>query len=184
MSRINDTADAESALEDLQQEQKRHREEAAAAMEFYKSCVDKAVAQYEAQERIFRDFVTLNDDSPEKIAEVADALASGRHDLCSDSQQDKGIPAWNRSAQPGATYFMSNETHYVHIIFLSACSDDAGPTRFSRNIVYTRSEEANGAKTSNDTLSTLADSLLGAKGPRFHQPPLFRTGYDRDGKID
>jgi len=43
--------------------------------------------------------------------------------------------------------------------------------------VYTRSETVGGAKSSDDTLSTLCDLLLGSLNIGVDDPPVYRTGY-------
>lgn len=79
---------------------------------------------------------------------------------------------------------MSNVTHYVHILCRHSCGAASVPTRFSRNLVYTRSEEVNGAKTPDDTLNTVADCLLGSTDTLFEQPEMFRTGYNKYEKVE
>lgn len=43
--------------------------------------------------------------------------------------------------------------------------------------MYTRSETVGGAKSSDDTLSTLCDLLLGSLNIGVDDPPVYRTGY-------
>lgn len=105
-------------------------------------------------------------------------------DVSSDYQQDNAVPSWNRSPKPGPTYFMSGETRYVHMFCAERCGQTTGPTRFSRNLVYSQSERVGGSKSSDDTLSTLADMLLGGVQLGGGCPPLFRTGYGPDGPVD
>ena len=87
------------------------------------------------------------------------------------------MPVWNQSPQPGPTYFMSGDTHYVHIFCTESCGTASGPSRFSRNIVLTRSETIGGAKSSDDRLSTLCNVLLGSLDIGIDDPPVYRTGY-------
>lgn len=101
----------------------------------------------------------------------------------SDYQQDKSVPAWNLSPQPGPTYFMSGETHYVHIFCVESCGETTGPSRFSRNVVYSRSERVGGAKSSDNTLSTLSDMLLGGECSGVGDPPVYRSGFGPDGAL-
>lgn len=114
---------------------------------------------------------------------MAEIAKDDRFDVSTDFQKDKGMPCWNRSSQPGATYFMSNLTLYVLIHCLYSCGHEVGMSRFSINLEYARSEEGSDAKTSNDTLRTLENALLGSKDPTFSQHLMFRTGYDKDDKI-
>lgn len=79
---------------------------------------------------------------------------------------------------------MSAETHYVDIICLDSCGEASRAHRHSWNQVYTRSENVAGAKTSDDTLSALADALLGDQRPGFSQPLLYRPRWVESGKID
>lgn len=71
---------------------------------------------------------------------------------------------------------MSCETNYVHIFCDESCGEATGPTRFSRNVVYTRSETVGGAKSSDDILSTLCDLLLGGARIGTDDPPVYRSG--------
>jgi len=123
----------------------------------------------------------MTDDATTK--EFIEDASNSWFDVSSDYQQDKAIPSWNLSPQPGPTYFMSGETYYVHILCMESCGDASGPTRFSRNIVYSRSECVGGSKTSDDTLSTLTDALLGAAGIGCADPELYRSGFGPDGRL-
>jgi len=98
-------------------------------------------------------------------------------DMSSDYQQDKSMPAWNQSPQPGPTYFMSGHTQNVHIFRAESCGTPSGPSRFFRNIVFMRSETIGGAKSSDDTLSTLCNVLLGSLDIGIDDPPVYRTRY-------
>lgn len=139
---------------------------------------------YEEKVDVFIDFLSKEANAAEEdIERMEYASMTMRFDMSTDHQQDKVIPCWNRSAQPGATYFMSNVIHYVHIICLHSCGHEAGFTRFSRNMVYTRSEEVNVTKTSDDIISTVADVLLGSKVPKYPPPPMFKSSCNKDGKV-
>jgi len=112
-----------------------------------------------------------------KLETLVCAASDDRIGVSSDYQQDKSVPVWNQSPQPGPTYFMSVHTHYVNIFCAESCGSPNGRTRFSRNNVYTRSETVGGAKSSDDTLSTLCDLLLGSLNIGVDDPPVYRTGY-------
>lgn len=145
----------------------------------------EAPGLYEAVSDQFTEFMQLGEAATDAdIARMAASAASLRFEISSDYQQDKAIPAWNLSPQPGPTYFMSSITHYVHIICMDSCGKAFGSSTHSRNVVYARSEETAGHKTCDDTLSTVADALLGSCAPNFPQPRLFRSGYDADGIVD
>lgn len=104
-------------------------------------------------------------------------------DISIDYQQEKIIPSWRQSPQPGSTYYLSGISHYVHLMCLESCGKPKGRTRFSRNLVYIRDERVGGSKTSEDTLSTIADVFLGRRKPRTAQPKMYRSGYDTNGLI-
>ena len=106
--------------------------------------------------------------------------AAFRFNIAADYQQDKSIPNWGKSDQPGPTYFMSKETYYLHLIVSFANGISEGETRFGRNLVYIRSQQCAGSKDCNDTVWTLLDFLAGGMRSR-PDPPLFRTGFCADG---
>lgn len=150
-----------------------------------KECTHNAPASYGKVEKAYDELIANGRSVTEAdIEKMADAAMNLRFDMRTDYQQDKVIPCWNRSAHPGDTFFMSNETHFLHILCMHFCGHESGVTRFSRNIIYSRSEEVCGAKTSGDTLSTITDALLGAREPKLTQPPFSRTGYNKDRKIE
>lgn len=95
----------------------------------------------------------------------------------SDYRQDKSLPSCNMTAQPGATYYMSSITHYVHIYCLESCGRRKGSSKLSRNLVFVRDERVAGAKTCKDTLSTMAEDLYDRKHTSVPLPPRYRTGY-------
>lgn len=103
-----------------------------------------------------------------------------------DYQQDKGVPSYNASAQPGPVYFMSHVTFYLHVVVCHSLGDTEGPTRFHRNHVFTRNQcigprRLSVAKGSNDTVSTMMRILDGV--PPAPAPPIYRTGYGEHGPI-
>lgn len=163
---------------------KLHRDIAGKASKFHKDCVDTAYSNHQETLSSWNDLMALGSDASDSDIE-AFVLASGDgwFDMSSDYQQDKSFPSWRQSAQPGPTYYLSGVTNYVHIIVQESCGLSTGPTRKSRNIVYIRDERVAGSKTSDDTLSTICDSLLAPPGPTAEQPSKFRTGYDIDGKL-
>lgn len=119
MSRVTAIDDEKAALLDLKVERKRHRNEASAAMEVHKKCTIHVAKQYAEVEDAYNLFLRKGRSATALDMErVADAAMGLKFDMSTDFRQDKGIPFWNRSAQPGATYFMSNVTHYVHILCL------------------------------------------------------------------
>ena len=103
--------------------------------------------------------------------------------LGTDYQEEKLLPHWGKSPQPGPTYFMSKRNVHVHILDAPSCGECSGPSRFGRRIVYSRLEEIGGSKDSNDTISTVYDYLLSPHAPTCEQPVMFRTGYNADGCI-
>lgn len=176
-------ADLEGALE-------RHKKEASSALEYHMQCIGGAAKRYEDLASSFLNVVSSwrtverPSDGPSHADEAFIRRASEEwFDISSDYQQDKSVPSWNRSPQPGPTYFMSGETHYVHIFCAESCGGTTGPSRFSRNLVYSRSERVGGSKSSDDTLSTLADMLLGRVNLGDGVPPLFRTGFGPEGPL-
>jgi len=72
---------------------------------------------------------------------------------------------------------LSGETHYVHIMCMESCGVTTGASRFSRNLVHTRSECVGGARRSDDALSTVSDALLGGATIGSPSPSSYRTGF-------
>eukprot|EP00170_Pyropia_yezoensis_P001602 contig_6943_g1606 len=175
---------------DLEGALKRHKNEAGRAIAYHKRCITGAAKRYAELvamlEEVVSNVTAVEKPSERHLALTDDLISKASKqwfDVSSDYQQDTAVPSRNRSPQPGPTYFMSGETHYGHIFCAERCGETTGPTRFSRNLVYSRSERVGGSKSSDDTLSTLADMLLGGVHLGGGCPPLFRTGYGPDGPI-
>ena len=60
--------------------------------------------------------------------------------------------------------------------------DLAGPGRLNAHRFYTREQAVGGSKNSDDVVSTLFDRLHGSTSTDT-KPPIYRTGYDDDGRI-
>ena len=183
MTRQVAISDTKRIIRDLQDALDTHKDEASSAVLYHHDCVDNAVGRYAALSSMFNEMMRLGPESQplmqmdDAVEERLVAAASEEwFEVSSDYQQDKAVPAWNDSPQPGPTYFMSGETHYVHIFCLESCGKTTGPTRFSRNVVYSRNECVGGSKTSDDTLSTLCDVLLGGATVGGEDPPVLRQG--------
>lgn len=78
---------------------------------------------------------------------------------------------------------MSHMTVYVHMLTSRTLGDLQGPGRFHANRFYTRLQTAGGSKDSNDTASTFFDFLHGARNTDI-RPPIYRTGYGPEGRIE
>eukprot|EP00171_Calliarthron_tuberculosum_P004486 IDg4486t1 len=177
--------DVKTSLADHEIALKRHTEEAGRASKFHKDCVATAFTSYASVAAHWESLMTkgspVNDAELNQFCEESSSLWL---DVSTDYQQDKAVPSWKESAQPGPTYYLSGVTNYIHIIVIESCGMSTGPTRFSRNLVYIRDERFAGSKTSDDTLSTIADALLSRSSPSAKQPSKFRSGYNAGGKID
>lgn len=169
---------------------RRHKSEASCAITYHKDAVTGVEQRYDD---LAKRFATVMRSVPVD-EQPSDMDRSAQEDLIrhaseewfetsSDYQQDKSVPSWNKSPQPGPTYFISGETHYVHMFCAESCGEAAGPSRFSRNLVYTRSERIGGSKSSDDTLSTLCDMLLGGVRIACSNPPRYRTGFGPNGEV-
>lgn len=179
-------------INDVEQAMVSRKDNAASAIAYHHWCVDHAAERYRKLSEMFE--AVLSDeamqDQPTDLSmsnekELMCQRASDEwHDVSSDYQQDKAVPSWSLSPQPGLTYCTSGETHYVHIFCDESCGEAAGASRFSRNVVYSRSEVMGGAKSSDDTLSTLCDLLLGRTHIGGDDPPVFRSGYGPEGAVD
>eukprot|EP00171_Calliarthron_tuberculosum_P003814 IDg3814t1 len=169
---------------DLETEHDAHLKKAAVAVQHHKDLISPARKLYDeicaAWSELTRPGHVATEAKIDTFCELASAYVI---EVSSDFQQDKLIPAWNDSPQPGTTYCMSGITFYIHILCFESCGYAAGPSRLSRNLVFVRDERVAGPKTCDDTLSTAVEALFGRKSPAFSQPPRFRTGYNGDGKL-
>ena len=189
LERQQSILDLKTAVKDLKDELAAHRKDAAKAQELYKERTSHARASYLqlmlAYAAYLEEKQACNDatllDATSLIASASDFTFA----LDTDYQQDKLTPFWGKSPQPGPTYFFSKETNYVHILIAPALGDPdtAHPSRLQRCVYYIRSQESAGSKDCNDTVFTIFDFLAAPLAPTCAQPQLFRTGYDRDGRL-
>ena len=182
--------EVEEEIEEVKELLTEHRQEASVALGYHKACIENAAEKFKSDvgrydellHKLRRNDLT-EQRRAEEISKFADVVSKGWFEICSDYQQNKSVPCWNASPQPGPTYYMSGLTHYVHILCMDSCGKPSGPSKFSRNIVYTRNEIVGGSKDADDTLSTLTDALLGYEKTICPQPSVFRSGYDHNGRI-
>ena len=183
-------------LAGLQDKQLAHREEASAAKETYRSVTEVANENYRAvflmweelrrnhsDDSDFYDSDKARDALKEFISRAARLLFVMEHDY----QENKNIPSWNASPQPGPVYFMSSRVFYVHVIVSPSLGLSQGESKYGRNVVYTRDEiittrKVKVGKYSDDTLSTVFHFFSGSPTTGY-EPSIFRTGYDINGKI-
>lgn len=181
---MNKKADLDAKLRD-------HLEVAQSAQDHYRLPALTARAKYVAATAKWNDLRRLyaaGKVTKATIEEDADYFSQLIFIMESDYQQDKHLPHWGASPQPGPTYFMSHETAYVQIIVCPSLGEAKGDTRFGRNHMYTRSQcvgpedRVSRSKDSNDTVSTVSHFLSGVPSTMY-SPPIFRPGYDEDGPI-
>lgn len=190
MYRQSAIKETERLIGDLQAAVAEHKQETASALEYDNECMRGAAQRYEALSSVFEEILS-NESTKEETGgltltpqeELMCLQASMLwHKLSSDYQQDKAVPTWNLLPRPGPTYFMSGETNCVHIFCHESCGDTTGPTCFSRNVVYARRETVGGAKSSDHTLSTLCDLLLGGARIGTDYLPIYRSGCGPEEK--
>lgn len=176
----------EDDLEELAASYKAHDLEQRSATTDYKRRREAARASYVSASESFAQLQRAHDDgtlTPAMLDAFTKLAASVPFELATDYQQDKLTPSWNKSPQPGPTYFFPKKTNYVHILCSPSLGDTTGDSRFSRNHVYIREDTAGGSKNSNDTTSTVFDLLLGARNPSCRTPQLYRRGHNKHGVI-
>lgn len=171
-------------IKDLDAAIESHEEEAGRATEHHNQCVSATASKYGHLQRKFLEIMDMTavgqqptSGAMAKPAAFINEACDGWLDVSSDYQQDTQLPSWHESPQPGPTYFMSGDTHYVHIFCVESCGEASGDSRLSRNVVYTRSERDGGSKSSDDTLSTLCDMLRGGLTPGVGDPPVYLSGF-------
>lgn len=189
MDRQSAIKGTQKLIHDLQAVASQYKRKALSALEYLRECVEGAAQRNEDLVELL-DAVLSNDYLEAHSTGVpltpleehfCGRASSAWHNLSSDYQKDEAVSTWNLSPQPGPTYFMSSVTHYMHIFCDESCGETTGPTRFSRNAVYTRSETVERAKSSDDTLSTLCDMLLGGLDVGTGDRPVYRSGYGLKG---
>ena len=183
MLRQDAIAKLKEELEEVDATFEAHKAEASEAIAFHKALIAPAADIYKEISSSWNDLHKQSDPSDETIDAFIDLACKFVFQMSSDYQQDKSIPSWNMSPQPGATYYLSALTQYVHIICLESCGKRNDSSKKSRNLVFVRDERVAGAKTCDDTLSTMAEALYGRKRPASSQPPRYRTGYGPNGKL-
>ncbi|KAJ1638114.1 hypothetical protein T492DRAFT_946696 [Pavlovales sp. CCMP2436] len=169
----------------LENKLKEHRQDAEEAMGNYKKRAARARPDYLTLADHFASYLEACADlepgeEPGGYDELLDEIANFGFAFSSDYQQDKAVPYWGYSPQPGPTYFMSHLTFYVHIICAESLGQADGPLLFGRNRVYTRAQTVCGSKDGNDTLSTIFDFLLDNKSTGV-QVQRLRSGWSEDG---
>ena len=98
-----------------------HKTEAAVAHDMYKSRLVDVRPNYLMLCHAYVELAMAGNAEAEGLLNQLLDLAAGFHFVIeSDYQQDKHVPFWGKSPQPGPTYFMSKETNYVHIMLLDA----------------------------------------------------------------
>eukprot|EP00173_Palmaria_palmata_P005360 Plantae.Rhodophyta-Palmaria_palmata.ctg9365.p2 GENE.Plantae.Rhodophyta-Palmaria_palmata.ctg9365~~Plantae.Rhodophyta-Palmaria_palmata.ctg9365.p2 ORF type:complete len:193 (-),score=33.96 Plantae.Rhodophyta-Palmaria_palmata.ctg9365:81-659(-) len=144
---------------------KGHRLESSNTADDYKRETKDAFPRFSDMRAEFRVAVErAKGASPEKRIEIAKRFASlaksFEKNISTDYQIDKHVPLWNRSPQPGPTYFMSKKTLFVHIVTVESFGETNGPSGIQRNHVYVREERIGGSKTFDDTVGTFFDCCL------------------------
>ena len=191
LERVATIKELTQQVEELRDEFRSHKAEAGDAQARYKARIERARDAYLEVQLAYTRFamakqavqVSGQGDFSSELEEVIRLAAQFVYALDSDYQQDKMTPFWGKSPQPGPTYFFSKETNYVHIIIQHALGDKAGPTRIPRCQYYIRTQECAGSKDCNDTVFTIFDMLACPHPPTCTQPQLYRTGYDKEGRV-
>ena len=182
-------AEAKRELCAVEEELKVHRRECSEAEVDYKDSLVTARPLYQATFAAWMRLLQAYSDVPEadELLKVEAALietaSSLRFIMASDYQEEKLIPSWKKSPQPGATFFMSKMNIHVHIFDVPSCGVNKDTSKFGKRVIYNRLETVGGSKDSNDTVSTMMDFLFSPPTPTCQQPPMFRTGYNQDGAI-
>jgi hypothetical protein len=183
LRRLNAITEYERIAFDLGNELDRHVTEASAALRHHKGFVRSASDSYTNFCQQYDYLLQNGPSSVSAFSKFVAAAARSWFEVSSDFQRDKTVPAWNQSPQPGPTCYLSGVTNYVHILVFHSCGRAGDDTKMSQNLVYVREDRVIGANKSDDTLSTLADALLGQRRTTFSQPPIYRSGYNENGKV-
>lgn len=132
-------------IEENETELRPHLSDASRASSNHKSLVRDAQISYEDLSKKWEKFhqgkYSESGDAIELIIEQASAFVL---QMSSDYHQDKKMPIWNLTPQPGLTYYMRGITQYFHIFCLESCGQPKRPTRRSRNLLYIRDERVGG----------------------------------------
>eukprot|EP00173_Palmaria_palmata_P000973 Plantae.Rhodophyta-Palmaria_palmata.ctg15033.p1 GENE.Plantae.Rhodophyta-Palmaria_palmata.ctg15033~~Plantae.Rhodophyta-Palmaria_palmata.ctg15033.p1 ORF type:complete len:143 (-),score=25.37 Plantae.Rhodophyta-Palmaria_palmata.ctg15033:295-723(-) len=126
--------------DDIQKSLVCHFEEARQATKFHKRSTSDAYKNYKDITTKLEQIHVDEDVSEADIENFIDAASDYDFQMSSDYQQDKLLPSWNESPQPGQTYYMSGVTQYVHIFCMESCGLSSNDTELSRNLVFVRDE--------------------------------------------
>ena len=181
---------AEKELTSITQEQSNHRKQCNDAEEDYKAACKDAHDRH--KEICVQWELLLQSWCNNNLDQVAAALESTVIDMArkftlviaSDYQEEKLIPSWKKSPQPGPTFFLSKRNIHVHIIDAPSLGVNSTESRLAKRVIYNRLETVGGSKDSNDTVSTIFDFLFSPVEPTCAQPALYRTGYGPDGALE
>lgn len=173
----------EKEIEDLDRGDTEHLEEAKEAVDHHKDQIKPAHSDFSSLASEWDALHRSMDPTEEEIEGFIDKASEFVFQMSCDFQQDKLIPSWNQSPQPGPTYYMSGITQYVLIFCMESCGLSTGPSKLSRNLAFVRDERVAGPKTCDDTLSAAVEALFGRRAPAQPAPPRYRTGYDAGGRI-
>ena len=185
VDRTNRRLECEEALEAIEQERQRHRQACTEAEQDYKTAMALHTHQKYCQlVDLFSDWLSLfasGGDADPIERELTQLANQYVFQLGSDYQEEKLVPHWGCSPQPGPTFFMSKRNIHVHILDAPSCGEFKGPTALGKRVIYNRLETDGGSKDANGTLSTVFDYLYSLVEPTCQQPAICRSGYDRCG---
>eukprot|EP00170_Pyropia_yezoensis_P005454 contig_22133_g5468 len=128
MQRQNGIREGKTDILHLEEALQEHKDEASVALRFHKQALSNAAAKYEALVNMFNVVMSTTPQDVEgtdlqqhDMDNLVSLASKDWFEVSSDYQEDKSVPSWNQSPQPGPTYFMSGETHYIHIFCLESC---------------------------------------------------------------
>lgn len=105
IDRMMTIKDVKMSLADHENAMRRHSEEAGGASKFHKDCVSTAFNSYTSVSAQWESLMEKGSSATEdEFTQFCNDSSSLWLDVSTDYQQDKSIPSWRESPQPGPTY--------------------------------------------------------------------------------
>jgi outer membrane murein-binding lipoprotein Lpp len=152
LERMSAIRELETQLEELTKSRRLHRAESYAAQVEYAQATSGAYHEYDELCRMFSTVRQLGEamalGNAMASAIVRDFIRAAKgfsFCLSTDYQTANPIPTWDRSPQPGPTYFIFEAYKLRPHTCAESCGASTGPSRFARNQVYIRSESIGGS---------------------------------------
>ena len=143
IERKNALPTAENELVSIMEEQQEHRKMCNEAEEDYKAATRDAYSNHKEVcvqwELLMESWGCRDQESISSLAlKVIDLASKFVLVLASDYQEEKLIPSWKKSPQPGPTFFLSKRNIHVHILDAPSFGVNSDESRLFKRAIYSR----------------------------------------------